>query len=88
MFLSENEIDKLMDEIAELQHLVASSRNLLDRLDEAKNSIRLEKKHGISLYNPPDFDSYHSIHFQFQFDLRLSKLNEIDNIVYMVTHQQ
>ena len=64
-------LNALEDDLAELEHILKSSRGLLDRLDEPKNAIGLVKNHGISLETIPDFDSYHSIHFQLNFDMRI-----------------
>ena len=76
--------NQFMDDLAELEHILNSSRNLLDRFDERKNSIKLEKDEGISLHNKPEFDDHSAIHFDFDFDIRLEDNGKLDNhLVYL-----
>ena len=77
-----NAIDDVEAELAALESILASSRSLLDRFDQAKNSMKLTKEHGVSLYNKPDFDNYHAIHFEVEFELRLGDAID-NNVVYI-----
>ena len=70
------------DSLKELESIIASSRSLLDRFDENKNSIKLKKGQGASLYNKPDFDNYHSIHFELEFEIRIDGYDS-HNVMYI-----
>ena len=70
------------ESLKELESIIASTRSLLDRFDENKNSIKLKKYQGASLYNKPDFDNYHAIHFELEFEIRVDDFDS-HNVMYI-----
>jgi hypothetical protein len=80
IFAIRDEIDDINDsvdnDLEELEHLIKSSRGLLSRLDENKNSMKFTPKMAIELYDTPKFDI--NDQFELKFDILIeSKDNQI-----------